>query len=138
MDMRKQGQKKLIGRKAAGAALALAALGGAGVATAQPAHAWLTSSRVVLGGSIQCPAYGGPFDKVTWVWVDAARSSDGWASHWGNGRVKQYQFTLNNVPGPGSSDSVTIRYGCSASGQHSTSFGVNRPKAGEYQTRNIY
>jgi hypothetical protein len=121
----------------AGAALTGAAFAGV-LASAPPANAWPWSPKVILGGSIQCPAWGGPFDNVAWMWVAPNYSSSGFANHRGAGRVQQYQFTLDRVPGGFGYDGVLVRYGCTASGTHETSFGVNRPKVGEYQTRNIY
>jgi hypothetical protein len=91
---------------------------------------------VTLAGDIQCPAWGGPYDRVNWVWVDATHSTDGWASLSGTGRVKKYSRHLNNVPLGG--DRVEVRYGCSASGPHRTSFTVYRPNVGSTATRNIY
>lgn len=105
-------------------------------AAADVAGAWAWSSHVDLNGSIQCPSWGGPYDKVQWAWLQGNTGDYGWVSLSGTGRVRSYSFHLSNVPT--SSEQITIRYGCSASGTRSTTFGVARPAYGTNATRNIY
>lgn len=108
---------------------------GVGVATSAPAGAWVWSSDVTLNGSIECPAYGGPSDVPTWVWVQGNTGDQGWASL-GGGYSRPYSFNMTHVPS-GSAEQVQVRVGCAVTGEHIASFGVQRPLAGSYATRNI-
>jgi hypothetical protein len=104
-------------------------------ATAEAAHAWAWDSNVTLQGHISCPAWGGPFDHVNWMYVQGNTGDAGWA--WlGGGYNSPYSFAMHHVPG--GSEYVIVSYGCSASGSHSTGFGVSRPAVGTSATRNIY
>lgn len=100
------------------------------------AHAWSWSSTVTLKGRIQCPAWGGPYDRVQWAWLDGANGDYGWLKLSGSGRVLNHEKWMSRVPLKG--ERVTISYGCSASGKHSTRLTVPRPAVGSTYVRNIY
>jgi hypothetical protein len=105
------------------------------LATSGPAGAWVWSSDVTLNGSIECPAWGGPYDVPTWVWVQGNTGDQGWASL-GGGYSRPYSFNLTHVPS-GHAEQVQVRVGCSVTGQHNANFGVQRPLVGSYATVNI-
>lgn len=118
----------------------VALLGGMGVvsvAAAPAAQAWAWDPHVILNGRVSCPAWGGPFDYPTWMYVEGNTGDAGWASLGAGGTTKPYSFNMTRVPS-GRSEWVSISYGCSASGRHTTAFGVSRPSSGIYATRNIY
>ena len=124
--------------RAAIAALVLASgLAVATLATAPAAGAWSWDPHVILNGRVSCPAWGGPYDHPTWMWVSGNTGDYGWASLGSGGTTRTYTFNMTHVPA-GRAESVYISYGCSASGRHTTSFGVSRPAWGNYATRNIY
>jgi hypothetical protein len=126
-----RGANRLLGCAAVAGGLSMIPL----AVGAHPAGATLWSGSVTLNGAIQCPAYGGPFDTVKWVWVSGSNGDSGWASH-GSGERVAYSFAMNHVPS-GGAENVTVEVGCAATGQHNASFGVNRPVVGSYATRNI-
>ncbi len=125
-----------------------AAVAGIGVAVSaaaaaailpMPAQASPWDPHVILNGRISCPAWGGPFDSVQWAWVQVGPDSTGntgWASLGAGSTTRPYSRDMTRVGTGG--ETVTVRYGCSATGAHQTTFGLNRPAVGIYATRNIY
>ena len=124
-------RRRIARRIACGVAVVSAALG-----VAAPSGAWPGSPSVILNGRVQCPAYGGPFDTVEWMWMAPSYSRAGWATR-ASGYVQSYSFKLDSVPF-GRPDWIDVKYGCSATGQHETWIPVSRPTIGSYTTRNIY
>jgi hypothetical protein len=122
------------GRKAAAVAAATAVVSAAAlVATAAPASAWYWDPTVTLNGKIGCNY--ATSNTVTWAWVSASDGEAGWASLSAGGMTRPYSFTFRNVPSSGMT--VRVNWGCSTDGQHTTSFGVNRPSWGTTATRNV-
>lgn len=127
----------LARRVAAASALGCAITAAAVALPSAQASATPWDPHVVLNGSISCPAYGGPFDRIGWAWVSASNGESGWAQLGPAGYSRSYRTDFWSIP-YGRSVSVTVTYGCSASGTHSTTFGLSRPTVGIYATRNIY
>lgn len=97
-----------------------------------PANAWTWSPTVQLNGKIGCNY--ATSNTVKWAWVAASDGESGWASLGSGGMTRPYSFTFHRAPG---SMSVTVNWGCSIDGNHSTSFAVYRPNVGTTATRNI-
>ncbi|WP_140158073.1 hypothetical protein [Micromonospora sp. NBS 11-29] len=123
-----------IRRRFAGlvATVLAAALGGVAVAP-QPAAAWPWEPAVTLNGKVGCNY--ATTNTVTWAWVEATNGEHGWATLSGSGMTRPYYFDFYNVGTGGTT--VTFKWGCSTDGEHSTTFGLNRPSTGKTATRNI-
>lgn len=131
--------KSRLRRAAVAGVLAVGTITSMLTAAAGAANAWPGDPHVILNGRISCPAWGGPYDTVQWAWVDVSPDSyrnTGWASLGSGGTTKPYTREMWNVGTGG--ETVTVKYGCAASGEHRTTFGLNRPAIGIYATRNIY
>lgn len=103
------------------------------------ANAWPWDPHVILNGGISCPACRGPRDTVQWAWVTVAPDSHrntGWVSLGSGGTTRLYTREMWNVGTGG--ETVTVKYGCAVTGEHRTTFGLNRPATGIHATRNIY
>jgi hypothetical protein len=116
-----------------------AALAAASIAATRTssANAWAWDPHVIINGSVSCPwtLLG---DHVQWAWVSASDGEAGWAylGPESSSKSRYYAFDFWRIGTGGAW--VTVTYGCSAVGQRSTSFGVNRPAVGNYASRNIY
>jgi hypothetical protein len=119
--------------RAAVSAGALSAAVALPLATAGPAQAWPWSPSVTLNGRIGCTY--ATSNTVGWAWVSASDGESGWASLGSGGMTRSYSFAFSRVPT--STMSVTVKWGCTTDGQHSTTFGVNRPSTGTTATRDI-
>jgi hypothetical protein len=106
---------------------------GLSLATASPAHAWAWSGTVTLNGKVGCTY--ATKNAVQWAWVQGSNGEAGWARLGSGGMTRPYSFTFKRAPS--STMTVTVNWGCSIDGGHSTSFGLNRPTAGTTTTRNI-
>ena len=95
------------------------------------ATAW--DPHVALTGRATCSPMIG--STVLWMWVSASNGEQGWAQLSGTGITRSYRFDFYRVPT--STMNVSITYGCSGVGQSKSLFGVNRPAAGIYTTRNL-
>lgn len=103
-----------------------AMLCGLSVLVPAQADAWLTSSTVTLQGVSNCGN-----NKTSWVWVEGSNGERGWAT---NGKGN-YKFTFKKVPASNTMK-VRVNYG-NGTFRCTDYFGLNRPKVGSTQTRNV-
>ncbi len=102
---------------------------------ASAAKAWPWDSHVILNGQVVCPGLFG--DSPSWLYFSGNKGDYGFAYLGSGTRSRYYKFDMHHVPAIGS-EWLSVSAGCSATGTWYDGFGVNRPKVGNYQTRNIY
>ena len=130
-----------------GAVAALLLSIGAATFSASPAGADLFNPRVKLQGTVSCWGYNGllktDYGKILWVYVTGSNGEKGWATRTGNmnSSKQKYSFQFNKIPASGKSITVTYESGCGTNTAHQKkfkkTFGLNRPKVGGSQTRNV-
>lgn len=123
-------------RYVAAAALAATAAFGVGAVNPSQASASPWDPHVALTGRVSCPAFGGPRQKVDWVWMQADNGESGFASLGSGSLTRQYRKDFYRVP-YGRSTKVTVRFGCSVIGGGTRTVYVSRPRIGSYTTINI-